>query len=109
MSAVCVRVVSCVAPGAARVTVRGLLPLLLALFAASAVAEKPVDYAYGIAVNTEGRGPFARFPLPPEVYEGVTDSGLADVRVFNADGDGVPFAFVSPPSSVDERGAPFEL
>jgi hypothetical protein len=68
--------------------------VLLALLPAAAHAEAPAGYAYGLAIDTPAGIAFARVPLPPAVYEGTTHRDLADMRVFNADGEVVPYAFV---------------
>ena len=70
--------------------------LLLALACAAARAEGPSEYAYGLAIETPPGTAFARVPLPATVYEGLAQRNLSDMRVFNADGEVVPYAFVPP-------------
>jgi len=67
---------------------------LVALFAASAHAERPADFAYGVPLAPGGPAAFHRVALPAVVHEGAIRRDLADLRVFNADGELVPFAFV---------------
>ena len=81
----------------------------LALAATLAHAEMPADYAFGVSLTTEGAGAFHRVELPAAVYEGVAQRDLADLRVFNADGALVPFAWVPRPASVRERKPPIAL
>ncbi len=50
--------------------------------------------------------PFQKVEVPAAVYEGAARAGLADVRVFNADGELVPFAWVPRPAAVRERPPP---
>jgi hypothetical protein len=68
--------------------------LMLAMIPAAAHAQGPSDYAYGLAIETPPAVAFARMAIPSSVYEGVTHPDLADMRIFNADGEVVPFAFV---------------
>lgn len=77
--------------------------VLLAIVAASAHAEQPRDFASGVPLTTAGGGPFQRVAVPAAVYEGAVQPGLADVRVFNADGEVVPFAWLPRPAAVRER------
>ena len=76
---------------------------LIALFAASAHAERPADYAFGVALTPGAPAAFQRVALPAAVYEGVVHRDLSDLRVFNADGELVPFAFVPRRSMPRER------
>ena len=68
--------------------------LLLAIACATARAEGPSEYAYGLAVDTPPGIAFARVSIPAAVYEGAASRNLADLRVFNAGGEVVPYAFV---------------
>ena len=77
--------------------------LLVAFVAASAHAERPADYAAGVGIVPAGAGPFQRVVVPAAVYEGTVRPGLTDVRVFNADGELVPFAWLPRPAAVHER------
>ena len=60
--------------------------LLLSLLVHAAAAQAPRDFAYGIALSTEGDSAFYQVELPPAVYAGVVRGDLGDLRVFNADG-----------------------
>lgn len=77
--------------------------IVLALVAGAAHAEVPSDYASGLNLVTEGGNAYYRLALPAEVYDGVASTALADVRLFNADGALVPFAWLPQPASVRER------
>jgi hypothetical protein len=68
--------------------------LSLATICVAAHAEGPSDYAYGLAIEAPAGAGFARMTIPSSVYEGATHRDLADMRIFNADGEVVPFAFV---------------
>jgi hypothetical protein len=56
--------------------------------------EAPSDFAYGMDLALEGTTPFYEISLPEAVYEGSVVPGLADVRVFNAAGEVVPYGFL---------------
>jgi hypothetical protein len=68
--------------------------VLLALVSAASQAQRPSDYAYGLAIEAPPAVAYARLAIPPAVYEGVVHRDLSDMRVFNADGEVVPYAFV---------------
>lgn len=90
------------------------LALLLLALAQVAIAQAPPglapgDFAYGIALATEGDSAFYRVELPAAVYAGAVRGDLRDVRVFNADGALVPFAFVPRSAPTREKRAPLYL
>jgi len=63
---------------------------------AHAAGDDTLDaYAYHLALKADSR-PFERVVLPSTVYEHVAHADLRDVRVFNAAGEIVPYAFVPP-------------
>ncbi|CAM3800333.1 DUF3999 family protein [Serratia silvae] len=62
---------------------------------AEPMAEKPQDFAYGISLTTEGRAPFFRIELPEAVYTESVWPDMRDVRVFNYQGQAVPFALTA--------------
>ena len=68
--------------------------LLLALVSAASHAQRQSEFAYGLAIDTPPGIAFARVAIPAAVYEGAAHRDLADMRVFNADGEVVPYAFV---------------
>jgi len=84
--------------------------LVLAAFVAStAHAEQSKDYAAGVPLAPGSAQPFQKVEVPAAVYEGAVRPGLADVRVFNADGELVPFAWVSRPAATRERPPAVDL
>jgi hypothetical protein len=83
--------------------------LLLPLLAHTAAAQAPRDFAYGIALVTEGDSAFYQVELPPAVYAGTVRGDLGDVRVFNADGALVPFAMVPRSAPGREKRVPIYL
>ena len=68
--------------------------VLALLFAAAAHAERPADYAFAVPVTPGSPAAFQRVVVPAAVYEGAVSRDLADLRVFNADGELVPYAWV---------------
>jgi len=67
--------------------------MLLAQSVAAVAAERPQDFAYGIEVHADAQDALYEIELPAAVYRGVTRSDLGDIRVFNAQGEVVPYAF----------------
>ena len=82
---------------------------LVAFAAAGAQAERPSDYAAGVPLTPSGSGPFQRVAVPAAVYEGTVRPDLADLRVFNADGEVVPFAWLPRPAATRERPSAVSL
>lgn len=68
-----------------------LLSLSLGLLALPGHAETPADYATGITLTIPGKEAFYRVELPLAVHAQARPD-LADVRVFNAQGETVPYA-----------------
>jgi hypothetical protein len=76
-----------------------ITPVIASLLAAATFAvadtaarpEKPADYASGFTLTTPGDAPFYRVELPLAVH-GQARADLGDVRVFNNNGETVPYA-----------------
>jgi len=83
--------------------------ILIAFAAAGAHAERPADYAAGVPLMPSGNGPFQRAAVPAAAYEATVRPDLADLRVFNADGEVVPFAWVPRPAATRARPAAVAL
>lgn len=66
---------------------------LLPAAVAALGAERPADFAYGIQLEADGKEALYEVTLPAAVYRGVVGAQLADVRVFNGAGEGVPHAW----------------
>ena len=58
----------------------------------SLAAEQPRDFAYGVPIQIEGHEALYEVDIPAALYRGVMRRDLGDVRVFNAEGELVPFA-----------------
>jgi Protein of unknown function (DUF3999) len=87
------------------------LPIaLISLFASAADAPlKPADFAYGMALKTDGRDGVYKVGLPLDVYRVVRYADLRDLRVFNADGEVVPHVVTRSASSVSVKSEPIEV
>jgi hypothetical protein len=74
---------------------RAALALLLLACIASASAAQPLeDFGYAAPIETAAGEALQRIEIPQAVYEGSVQPHLADLRVFNGQGETVPFAFV---------------
>ncbi|QDU66201.1 DUF3999 domain-containing protein [Engelhardtia mirabilis] len=67
------------------------------------------DLAYGIELTTTDPGPVQTLLLPEEVYRGIHDADLRDLRVFNADGEEVPHAVRALTESTTQEHGPVSL
>ena len=80
---------------------------LLALTATSAVrAVAPSDFAMRQPLATPSGSAFYRLELPDSVYDGAARADLGDLRVFNANGEAVPYAFLPRPAPAAAASAP---
>lgn len=71
----------------------GLVLLLLFIPTLSIAAERPMDFAYGMAIEADAAHGLYEVEIPAAVYRAVARADLGDVRVFNAHGEVVPHAF----------------
>jgi hypothetical protein len=69
---------------------------LLTLLAATATLSTPRDFAYRVDVTGTGDAAAYRVALPLTVYQKIVHPDLADLRVFNGNGEQVPFAIEQP-------------
>ena len=81
--------------------------LLAAAVSGSALAAdlKPTDFAYGLLVETAGEDAGYRVPLPVAVYQTAVRADLGDLRVFNSQGEVVPYALERPDAGISVRQA----
>jgi Protein of unknown function (DUF3999) len=70
---------------------------------------KPTNFAYGMALQTDGRDGVYKINVPLDVYRVVRYADLRDVRVFNADGEVVPHVVTRAAGSVSVKSEPIEL
>jgi hypothetical protein len=75
-----------------------VLALLLGLAAHRADAE-PAPQRYSAPITIAENAPFVRVSLPPSTYAHALQTDLRDVRVVDARGERVPFAFLAPPAA----------
>jgi Protein of unknown function (DUF3999) len=66
------------------------------ILAATATISTPKDFAYRMQVNGTGEAAAYRLTLPLAVYQKIVHPDLADLRVFNGNGEQVPFAIERP-------------
>ena len=70
---------------------------------------KPADFAYGMALQTDGKDGVYKVSVPLDVYKIVRHADLRDVRVFNADGEVVPHVVTRSAGSMSVKSEPIEL
>jgi hypothetical protein len=54
------------------------------------------DFAVQLPVNVTGQNGVVQLRLPPSAYQHITDAELRDLRIFNASGQPIAFAFHAP-------------
>lgn len=77
---------------------RVLAALTLAAALPLQAAERPEAFGYGASIRVEGNAAIYGVALPEPVYRETARADLGDIRVFNAAGEAVPFAFVPRPA-----------
>lgn len=71
--------------------------ICLLLISGSALADPvPDDFAYSLTLRFQPGNSLYELTLPREVYQGVTRNDLADICVFNGNGEVVPYALQRP-------------
>jgi len=92
------------------VTARAAIAMGLALVCASARAADPAlapdDFAWGRAIETRESRPLQTLLLDVAIYRGAVAPDLADLRVFNAAGEVVPYAIRPLVDPSEEQAAP---
>jgi hypothetical protein len=87
------------------------LVLVVALLPAVAAAQERLsDYQHSAMLEGEGSGSHYRFSLPAHAYRGTAQRDLGDIRIFNAAGEPVPYAFAdfdSKPAAPEVHAARF--
>ena len=75
-----------------------LIACAFALLAARvAAAERPADFAWSLPIELDAREGLHQLELAAPVHQGVMRRDLGDIRVFNAAGESVPYAFAPVP------------
>ena len=72
-------------------------------------AERPGDFAFGVPVRVDARDALYEVEIPASLYQGVTRADLGDVRVFNGDGEPVPFALEPRPARRAQKAEPIAV
>jgi hypothetical protein len=81
------------------------VPVLLLLARFTPAAElSPADFAFGMPVATAADAAAYRVALPLGVYQDMVREDLAEIRVFNAQGEVVPYAVSRPSARTLPRG-----
>ena len=73
--------------------------LFACALALNASAETPEEFRYSIPLTTQSNEGLNRVELPLAVHQGAARADLGDLRVFNARGEKVPFAFAGQPKT----------
>jgi hypothetical protein len=81
---------------------------ILALAALPALAQSPSTFRSSAEVTLEGADALHRLDLPFEAYRDARRD-LADIRVFNKEGDAVPIAWAPDPGKMTEPARPIDL
>lgn len=63
---------------------------------ASAPSDTPASYSHTIALHVKNRGGLVQLRLPKDVYLQARSAALDDLRVFDSQGQAVPFALTMP-------------
>ena len=72
-----------------------LLGATSAAWGSNTATDAPADYAKGVKLLTPGSEQWYSLPLPLEVYHEAVWPDLRDIRVFNRQGDVVPFTLLA--------------
>jgi hypothetical protein len=90
--------------------IAALLPGVFSLVAVAAAAPlRSTDFAYGMALQTDGSDGVYKVGVPLEVYRVIRYADLRDIRVFNADAEVVPHVVTRSAGSVSVKSEPVEL
>ena len=87
----------------------GLVYLLLLIPTIAGAAERPADFAYGMAIQVDAAHALHEIAIPAAVYRAVTRADLGDVRVFNGQGEVVPHALHPRVAVKEQAGGPVSL
>ena len=87
----------------------GLVFFLLFIPTLANAAERPMDFAYGMAIAADGAQALYEIEIPAAVYRTVTRADLGDMRVFNGQGEVVPHALRPRVAVKEQAGGPVSL
>jgi hypothetical protein len=80
-----------------------LLPLLMIASPVIADDLAITDFAYGYTLDIDANGPIYSVDIPDKVYQVITQSNYADVRVFNASNISIPNLLKHEKPSIEEN------
>ena len=83
--------------------------LLLLIHGVAGAAERPQDFAYGMAIHADANDALHEIEIPAAVYRGVTRGDLGDIRVFNGQQEVVPHALRPRVVTTEQSGAMVRL
>ncbi|MGA2188097.1 MAG: DUF3999 domain-containing protein [Steroidobacteraceae bacterium] len=88
-----------------------LLTLVTVPLFGNAADLSPQDFAFGLPVLTEKDAAVYRFALPLSVYQDTVRDDLGDLRLFNAQGEAVPYSLLrrAPPSETHQAATALPL
>ena len=89
--------------------VTALAAALVFALANAALAQAPSDFAMRQPLATPDGKAFYQLELPDSVYDRAARPDLGDLRVFNANGEAVPYAFLPRPSPTATASTPRPL
>lgn len=72
---------------------KALTAIAVAVALPALAAERAQDFDYSAPISAEAAASHYRVTLPTEAYRGAARRDLGDVRIFNAAGESVPYAF----------------
>ncbi len=82
---------------------------LLFLHGMAGAAERPQDYAFGMAIHTDTEAALYELEIPLGVYRGVTRADVGDLRVFNGRDEVVPHALRPRVEMTEQAGGEIAL
>ena len=82
---------------------RGSVLLAGTLLAVAAARAEPAPYRYQAPVAIDAPAPFIQLPLSIAAYGHAEQDDLRDLRVVDAKGERVPFAFLPPLATVQRQ------
>jgi len=86
-----------------------LIFLLLLSQSSAFGAERPEDFAYGMPIHADAQDALYEIEIPAAVYRGVTRADLGDVRVFNGQGEVVPYGLRPQAAPSSDSGSAMSL
>lgn len=83
--------------------------LVLLVHGVALAAERPTEFAYGVAIHTQSDAALHEIEIPAALYRGVTRADLGDLRIFNGQNEVVPHALRPSAVLTEQKGAAHAL